>query len=73
MKIIKKSEKRNNEDNNKLASDIKEIIDNIIENEDEALLKYNEKFDGCIRENIRLSREEIDEAYSMVSKAEISD
>lgn len=73
MRIIKESKKRTVEDSNQLYGDVKNIIDDIIDNKDEALLKYNERFDGSKRVNIKLSREEIDEAYSMLSEEKIED
>ena len=46
---------------------VADIISNVRENGDKALLEYNEKFDGARLSELRVSREEIDEALSSVS------
>ena len=46
---------------------VAEIISNVRENGDKALFEYNEKFDGAHFSELRVSREEIDEALSSVS------
>ena len=64
MRIIKKSKERTAEDNRALRDAVTSIIDDVCENGDEALRQYNEKFDDCHRQSLRVSREEIEEAYS---------
>ncbi len=73
MRIIKKSKERTAEDNRALRDAVTSIIDDVCENGDEALRQYNEKFDDCHRQSLRVSREEIEEAYSRMSKQEIDD
>ena len=64
---------RTAEDNRALRDAVTSIIDDVCENGDEALRQYNEKFDDCHRQSLRVSREEIEEAYSRMSKQEIDD
>lgn len=47
---------------------VREILDNIRERKDEALFEYTEKFDGAKinAENIKVTKEEIEEAYKAV-------
>ena len=40
---------------------------------DEALHKYNERFDACKRTCLRVSREEIEEAYDQMTDQELLD
>lgn len=73
MRIIKKSQERTAEDNKALRDTVSGIIDTVIERGDEALKEYNLRFDNCSRDRIRVSREEIEAAYSRVSSEEIAD
>lgn len=43
---------------------VSEIIRNVRENGDKALIEYNRKFDGCGITDLRVSKEEIDEAFA---------
>ena len=45
---------------------VQEIIDNVRQNGDDALLEYSEKFDKCqlTADALRVTREEIEEAYA---------
>ena len=63
MKVIKQSKERTAEDNRALRDAVTAIIDNVCARGDEALHKYNERFDACKRTCLRVSREEIEEAY----------
>lgn len=73
MKIIKKSKERTAEDNRALRDGVTAIIDDVCENGDKALRQYNERFDDCRRAMLRVSREEIEEAYGQMSEQELSD
>ena len=73
MRIIKKSQERTAEDNRALRDTVTGIIDTVIERGDEALREYNAKFDGCHRDMLRVSREEIEEAYTHLTESEIQD
>lgn len=73
MQILKESQKRTAADNRNLRDTVSAIIDNVCENGDSALLEYNEKFDGCKRKQLRVSREEIEAAYAALSEEELAD
>lgn len=73
MKIIKESMKRTEEDRRNLTRTVGEMIDYVREKKDAALKEYNQKFDGCTRESLRITKEEIEEAYSQLSEQEIQD
>ncbi|NTV78282.1 MAG: histidinol dehydrogenase [Clostridiales bacterium] len=47
---------------------VKEIIETVRRDKDEALFSYTEKFDGCVltADSIRVTKEEIEEAYSNI-------
>ena len=73
MKSIKKAKERTAEDDRQLRKNVEEIIDRVQREGDAALKQYNEKFDQCRRPVLRVSREEIEEAYSRLSGDEIAD
>lgn len=73
MKIMKKSCQRTEEDRRNLTKTVEEMIDYVREKKDIALKEYNLKFDGCNRETLRVSKEEIQEAYSQITIQEIED
>lgn len=73
MQILKESQKRTAADNRRLRDTVSAIIDNVCENGDAALLEYNEKFDGCRRKSLRISRKEIEAAYASLSEEELAD
>ena len=73
MKLLKKSQVRSEEDNRNLRESVTAIINDVRKNGDAALRQYNEKFDGCNRDSIRVSKEEIEAAYRELSVEEIND
>ena len=73
IKTLKPSKTRTEEDRSQLRLTVAGIIDNVIKNGDEALNEYNKKFDGCEREALQISREEIEEAYTKVSEEDLAD
>lgn len=73
MKIIKKAKERTAEDNRALRNAVTSIIDDVCANGDKALAQYNEKFDQCVRESLRVSREEIEEAYAQMEPQDLED
>ena len=73
MKVIKASKERPLSAAKDLRDAVGAIIDDVRENGDEALLRYNEKFDSCRRSALRISKEEIAEAYAQLSNEEIDD
>jgi len=73
VEILKPAEKKSNKDSLSLIQTVAEIIENIKTGGDEKLIAYNKTFDQNERPNLRISREEIDEAYSIISPGEIED
>lgn len=66
MRIIKSAKKRTLKEDEQLRQTVAGIIENVVNIGDEALYAYNEHFDGCKRENLRVSKREIAEAYGRV-------
>ena len=66
MEIIKSSTFKNVETEKIVKEQVASIIEDIKINKDQALKKYNLKFDNNSREVIRVSKEEIEEAYKQV-------
>ncbi len=73
MKIIKKAKERTAEDNRTLRNAVTSIIEDVCANGDKALARYNKEFDQCVRESLRVSREEIEEAYARIEPQELAD
>ena len=73
MQYFKSSVKKNAEQKDELEIRVREIIRDVIQNGDSALLSYNLRFDGCDRESFRVSREEIESAYAQVSEELLGD
>lgn len=73
MKIMKKSCQRTEEDRRNFTKTVEEMIDYVREKKDAALKEYNLKFDGCTRETLRVSKEEIQVAYTKLTAQEIED
>jgi len=73
MKILKQSKERTAEDNRSLRDAVTAIIDDVCLRGDVALREYNEKFDDCHREFLRVSRQEIEEAYQQITDQELAD
>ena len=73
MQHIKIGNERSKKDLSALRKTVSEIIEDVIANGDAALRSYSEKFDGFARPVFRVSREEINDAYSHVSEQELND
>jgi sulfopropanediol 3-dehydrogenase len=73
IKELKSSKKRTEEDRSRLMQTVGEIIANVRTNGDTALIEYNLSFDGCGRKILRVSEQEIREAYDKVADSEIED
>ncbi len=71
LKTIKSAKQRTEEDRSRLVMTVSEMIADVRKNGDKALKAYNLKFDGCKRDTLRVSPEEIQQAYDLVSKDEI--
>ena len=52
---------------------VREVIEDVRQNGDEALLRYTEKWDGAKLESLKVSKEEVDEAYAKFDKQLIGD
>lgn len=68
MKILKSSSFKSKETEKIVKEQVSAIIEDIKINKDEALKKYNLKFDNNNREVIKVSKEEIKEAYEQVDQ-----
>lgn len=73
MRIVKKAKERTAEDNRALRTAVSAIIDDVCANGDKALAAYNEKFDQCVRDSLRVSRAEIEAAYARIEPQELAD
>lgn len=56
-----------------LEDGVRDIIWDVRKNKDQAILKYNEKFDGCHRKELLVEKEEIQEAYRELDPQLIED
>ena len=68
MKTLKSSSFKNKETEKIVKEQVSAIIEDIKINKDEALRKYNLKFDNNDRSVIKVSKEEIEEAYKQVDE-----
>ena len=73
MKVLKEAVKRTEEDRKNLTETVSRMIEEVRCKKDEALKAYNLQFDGCTRERLQVSREEIQKAYSQLTGQEIED
>ncbi len=62
--------KRSTNDYGEYEKTVAEIIENVRQRKEEALFEYSLKFDKCVitKENFRVTREEIDEAYKSLDE-----
>ena len=73
MKYLKTAKERVITTTAEFQRNVADIIDEVRRDGDAALKRFNEKFDGCHRDRLRLSRQEIDQAYAQVTEAELAD
>lgn len=73
MREIKSAKPRTLANADTLADEVKKIIDRVRNEGDAVLYEFNEKFDDCTRTSLRVSREEIEEAYGQMTEDEIMD
>lgn len=71
--FIKSSIPKKIEVQDELHTLVSSMIQEIIQDKDKAVLQYNLKFDGNGRENFRVTKEEIADAYTQVSPQLIED
>ena len=73
ISYIKCANSRPDEDLLKLSQNVTDIIKNVRLNGDLALYEYNTRFDSNENKCLRVSREDIDEAYTLVDASLIQD
>ena len=73
MKVYKSAKERSEADRTALRDTVSSIIAEVRADGDKALMEYNSRFDGCGRTELRVSPEEIQAAYGMLSDDEIAD
>lgn len=73
MKVIKACRERTMGEQQELAAAVNEIVRKVREEKDKALIAYNTSFDGNTRTGFKVTREEIQAAYSMVDENIIED
>ena len=61
---LKETIKRSEQDVNNVLDTVSEILNNIRDNGDEAIKSYTEKFDGVIIDELKVSSDEIKQAYN---------
>ena len=67
--LLKKLDERSNTDNSKVLAVVKEIIANIKDKGDDALIEYTNKFDSPLIniDNIKVTEQEIEDSYNAIS------
>ena len=73
MKAYKSAAPASEADRKALQETVSGMIDEVKARGDEALREYGERFDDCHREHLRISEEEIREAYDCLEASEIED
>ena len=73
MEYLKKAAVRPAQEAQACSRQVAEIIARVREMGDEALREYNLRFDGNGREQLRVTREEIDAAYASMTPQELED
>lgn len=73
MKYIKESITRDFVLQDALVANVRNIINDVIDNKDESVFKYNKKFDGNTRKTLLVERQEIEEAYKLVDSELVED
>lgn len=72
VEIIKKAEKKTYERSKELSDAVSEIIDQVRNDGDLALIKLAEKFDKINLESIKVTKDDIQKAYEQISKETIT-
>lgn len=73
MEILKAALPRTVSTTPDLRRSVADIIEDVQVHGDPALVRYNQKFDGCHRTTLRVSPEEVAEAYRQVSPQDVAD
>ena len=70
---VKSAKPRSLANSETLEQDVKKIIEEVRAAGDAALVSFNERFDDCKRESLRISAEELAEAYELVPPQDLAD
>ena len=73
MEFLKTAKERTVSTTKEIRRSVSEIIEEVRERGDQALRHFNQKFDGCVRGDLRVSRQEIEDAYAQVSAEDLAD
>ena len=73
MKYLKTARDRDISTSREFQRSVADIIDEVRRDGDAALRHFNQKFDGCAREQLRVTRREIEEAHTLVSPGDLAD
>lgn len=73
MKVIKEAKPRSLAGGDRLESDVRNIIERVRNEGDAVIYELSRKFDGCERSRLRVSDDEIRDAYEQVPDDEIGD
>lgn len=68
LEYLKTAKERKEGDRQSLTAQVAAVIDKVRQEGDGALREYNRAFDQCQREDLRVTREEIDRAYRQVDQ-----
>ena len=68
IEYIKKGRERELDKNNTIEKDVRDIIDRVKSEGDEALRYFSKKYDGHDLDDIRVSKEDIELAYETVDR-----
>ena len=68
MKYLKKAFEKNQQQSNELALTVQGIVDDVRSNGDQALLELGKKFDGVELNSVKISRDAVKRAYTLVSE-----
>ena len=68
MKMLKQAEKKTCQRDQRLTATVMDIIDDVQENGDKALIKMAKKFDSIDINTVRVSKEDVRKAYTQVSE-----
>lgn len=71
MRELKPARNRTEEDRRALMQTVEQMIEQVRKQGDNALLEYNQRFDQCGRQALRVSQEEIAQAYEMIDAEEL--
>jgi histidinol dehydrogenase len=71
MKQFKAGKERSTVQTKEFRDAVGDIIENVRENGDKAVCEYSKKFDGTVRDSLRVSEDEVSRAIEVCPKAEL--